>query len=43
MRLLQHFEHVLLDRNKVWPAVRPDAVLQLLASRITSKLLLALP
>ena len=34
--LMQHFDHVLLDRDEVWPAVRPDVVLQL-GSRITSK------
>ena len=35
-RLMQHFDHVLLDRDEVWPAVRPDVVLQL-GGRITSK------
>ncbi len=34
--LMQHFDHVLLDRDEVWPAVRPDVVLQL-GGRITSK------
>ena len=33
---MQHFDHVLLDRDEVWPAVRPDVVLQL-GGRITSK------
>ena len=36
VRLLQHFDHVLLDRDEVWSAVRPDAVLQL-GGRVTSK------
>ena len=34
--LMQHIDHVLLDRDEVWPAVRPDVVLQL-GGRITSK------
>lgn len=34
--LLQHFDHVLLDKEEVWPAVRPDVILQL-GGRISSK------
>ena len=43
VRLLQQFNHVLLNRNNVWPAVCLDAVLQMLGGHIASKLLSALP
>ena len=35
-RVLQHFDHILRDKAEVWPAVRPDVILQL-GGRITSK------
>lgn len=34
--LVHHFDHLLLDREELWPAVRPDVVLQL-GCRLVSK------
>ncbi len=34
--LVQHMDHLLLDRVTVWPALQPDVVLQL-GGRLTSK------
>ena len=35
-RVLRNFDHLLLDRQQAWPALRPDVVLQL-GGRLTSK------
>lgn len=36
MALIHQFDHLLLDREEVWPALRPDVVLQL-GCRLVSK------
>lgn len=34
--LVRHMDHLLLDREELWPALQPDVVLQL-GGRLTSK------
>jgi 2-succinyl-5-enolpyruvyl-6-hydroxy-3-cyclohexene-1-carboxylate synthase len=34
--LVHHFDHLLLDKEALWPALRPDVVLQL-GGRLVSK------
>ena len=34
--LIHHFDHLLLDREEMWPGLRPDVVLQL-GCRLVSK------
>ncbi len=34
--LVHHFDHLLLDKDALWPALRPDVVLQL-GGRLVSK------